>query len=36
MYFRKGIPIVHNLQYLLLLDLILTTARVVKGTLRQY
>lgn len=36
MYFRKGIPIVHNQQYLLLLDLILTIARVVKGTLRQY
>lgn len=32
MYFR--IPIVHNLQYLLLLDLILITAKAVKGTLR--
>lgn len=34
MCFRKGISIVHNLQYLLLLDLILATARAVKGTLR--
>lgn len=34
MYFRKGISIAHNLQYLLLLDLILAAARAVKGTLR--
>lgn len=36
MYFRKGIPIMHNLQYLLLLDMVLVTARAVKGTLRLY
>lgn len=34
MCFRKGIPTVRNLQYLLLLDVILTTSRAVKGTLR--
>lgn len=36
MYFRKGIPIMHNLQYLLLLDMVLVTARAVKGTLKLY